>query len=244
MKTRFCQKITPYGLAGLFNKAYVRVSTLEKATKGFERSGNPRPTIIVDGEPAIQISVASDDEYTATLSAAHPSASNSTSANLTSPIPATSPHTSDTNPSRHPTTNIGILKSTIPPSFGSLQNVTFRKRTTVSVADVSPIPGPSNATCKNPLTKRRKTTKKRLEILKASPIKERLEEAERRRSLKLTKTPKTLRKPFKRKQVKKALFDSSSSDCEDNNICNDKSDNVFFLCSGKSNTTKEVFCMQ
>ncbi|KAF2883173.1 hypothetical protein ILUMI_23000 [Ignelater luminosus] len=120
------------------------------------------------------ISVASDDKDAAAPSSAHPSASNSTSANLTSPVPATASHTSDTNSSRNPTTNIGILNSTIPPSSGSLQHVTSRKRTTVSVADVSPIPGPSNATNKNPLTKRCKTTKQRSEILAASPIKESL----------------------------------------------------------------------
>ncbi|KAF2894842.1 hypothetical protein ILUMI_11332 [Ignelater luminosus] len=155
MKARGCQNITPYNLVGLINKAYGRVSTLEKVTKDFERSDiwplnpetfgegdflparNLRPTIMADEEPARQISVASDDEDTATSSSTHSSALNSTSANLTSSIPP--PHTSDTNPSRHPTTNIGILNSTIPPFFGSLHNVTSRKRTTVSVADVLPI---------------------------------------------------------------------------------------------------------
>ncbi|KAF2894132.1 hypothetical protein ILUMI_12040 [Ignelater luminosus] len=209
MKTRGCQKNTPYDLARLFNKAYGRASTLEKATKRFERSGiwplNPEafgeedvlparnlgPTIIADEELAIKISVPSNAKDAATPSSAHQSASNSTFENLTSPIPVTPPHISDTNSSRHPTTNIGTLNSTIPPSSGSLQHVTFRKRSTVSVADASPIPRPSNATDKNPLTKRRKTTNQRSEILTVSSIEERLEEAERRRSLKLAKTPKT-----------------------------------------------------
>jgi hypothetical protein len=39
MKCHFSEKITPYDLASLFNKAYSRVSTLEKAAKGFEKSG-------------------------------------------------------------------------------------------------------------------------------------------------------------------------------------------------------------
>ncbi|KAF2884538.1 hypothetical protein ILUMI_21631 [Ignelater luminosus] len=175
MKTRGCQKITPYDLARLLNKAYGRVATLDKATKGFERSGiwslnpetfgeddflparNLRPTIIADEEPAIQISAASDDKDAATSSYVHPLASNSTSANLISPIPATPPHTSDTNPSRHSTTNIGIQL-----------------------------------------------------------------------------------RQYLRLLVKKALFDSSSSDGEDNNVCYDESDNDFFLCSGETHTTKEV----
>ncbi|KAF2901237.1 hypothetical protein ILUMI_04950 [Ignelater luminosus] len=198
--------ITPYDPAGLFNKAYGKVPNLEKATKGFARSGiqplnlevfgeedllparNLKLTLIADKEPAMQISVTSDDEDTATSSFASPSVSNSTSANLSSPIPATS----DTNPSRHPTTNI------------------------VSATDISSIPKPSNVTDKRPLTKRRKTTKQRSEILTATPIKERLKKAERRRSL------------------------NSSSDGEDNDVCDDESDNDFFLCSGETNPTKQV----
>ncbi|KAF2904072.1 hypothetical protein ILUMI_02106 [Ignelater luminosus] len=232
MNTRGCQKITPYDLAGLFNKAYGRVSTLERSgiwplnleafgEEDFLSAINLRPTIIANEEPAIQITVASEHEDAATPSSAHPSASNSTS-------------------TKHPTTNIGTLNFTIAPSSGLLQHITSRKRTTVFVADVSPILGSLNATNKNPLTKKRKTTKQRSEILTASSIKERLEEAERRRSLKLTKTSKTSRKPSKRKQAKKALFDSSSSDCENNNVCDDESKHDFFLCSGETNTTKKV----
>jgi hypothetical protein len=39
MKCHVLEKITPYDLASLFNKAYSRVSSLEKAAKGFEKSG-------------------------------------------------------------------------------------------------------------------------------------------------------------------------------------------------------------
>ncbi|KAF2905303.1 hypothetical protein ILUMI_00857 [Ignelater luminosus] len=92
MNARSCQKITPYDLAGLFNKAYGRVSILEKVTKGFERSGiwplkpetfgekdflparNLRSTITANEEPTIQISVAIDDENAATSSSALSSA--------------------------------------------------------------------------------------------------------------------------------------------------------------------------
>ncbi|KAF2881048.1 hypothetical protein ILUMI_25126 [Ignelater luminosus] len=175
------------------------VSTIEKAAKGFERSGiwplnletfgekdflssgNLRLTIIANEEPAIRISVASDEEDAATSSLAPPSASNTTSANLSSPIPAT-------------------------------------------LYD------------KNPLTKRRKTAKQRSEILTVTLIKGRLEEAERHRSLKLSNTLKTSREPFKRKQIKKALFDNASSDRENHDVC----DNDFFFCTGETNITKEV----
>ncbi|KAF2890209.1 hypothetical protein ILUMI_15964, partial [Ignelater luminosus] len=170
-----------------------------KAAKGFERSGiwplNPETfgekdflssgnlglTIIANEEPAIHISVASDEEDAATSSLAPPSASNTTSANLSSPIPAT-PYD------------------------------------------------------KNPLTKKRKTAKQRSEILTATLIKGRLEEAERHRSLKLSNTLKTSREPYKRKQIKKALFDNASSNRENHDVC----DNDFFFCSGETNITKEV----
>ncbi|KAF2886535.1 hypothetical protein ILUMI_19637 [Ignelater luminosus] len=67
-KARRVAKRSHHTLAGLFNKAYDRVSTLEKATKGFEKSGiwplnpekldkedflparNPKLTIIADEE--------------------------------------------------------------------------------------------------------------------------------------------------------------------------------------------------
>ncbi|KAF2900499.1 hypothetical protein ILUMI_05689 [Ignelater luminosus] len=85
-----------------------------KTALGFEGS-----IIIADGEPAIQISVASDDEDAATSSFAPPSASNCMSANLSTPIPPTPSHISDTNPSRHPL--LPILYGHVERMEGSLQ---------------------------------------------------------------------------------------------------------------------------
>jgi hypothetical protein len=59
------------------------------------------------------------------------------------------------------------------------------KRVLVSTADISPIPGPSNVPMNRP--KRHKSKKHKSEILTATPMKETLEEAERRRSNKFSK---------------------------------------------------------
>ncbi|KAF2880299.1 hypothetical protein ILUMI_25876 [Ignelater luminosus] len=86
---------TVYSVAKTFCHSRERICGEPRATcdgQSFQSQFSP-----IISEPTIQISVASNDEHAAT------------SANLTSPIPATPPHTSDTNPSKHPTTNIASL---------------------------------------------------------------------------------------------------------------------------------------
>lgn len=39
MKTHFYQKVTPYDIAAIFNKAYIKTATIEKAVAGFNSSG-------------------------------------------------------------------------------------------------------------------------------------------------------------------------------------------------------------
>jgi hypothetical protein len=80
------------------------------------------------------------------------------------------------------------------------------KRVLVSIADISPIPGPSNIPMNTP--ERHRSKKLRSKILTATPIKEKLEEAERRRSNKCSKkgVPKTGQKTKKERQNNREGF--------------------------------------
>jgi hypothetical protein len=111
----------------------------------------------------------------------------------------------------------------------------------VSIADISPIPGPSNVPKNRP--KRHKSKKLKSEILSVTAMKEKLEEAERRRSNKCSKKVflKQVKQKKKGRTIKKALFGSSSDDnIDENKICDDDSDGSNGFQNYEENNTNEL----
>lgn len=151
----------PYVLASLFNKAYSRVSSLEKAVKCFEKSG------IWPLKPETY----SDEDFMA-ASNLQGRCEHEEEPITMIPIP-TDDLCGSSGPSE--TSQIQIMDSMTENSPTHDFN-SFSKRVLVPIADISPIPGPSNVPTNRP--KRYKSKKLRSEILTATPMKGKLEEAE------------------------------------------------------------------
>ena len=167
MKCHAAEKITPYDVPALFNKAYSRVASVDKAARGFQCSGiwplNPDQF--------------GDDDFMA--------ADNLQRETLTEVRPIMLPVADKDDDLSSPDQVVQEISGVDIPStsndFNSTDPETPKSSTKISVAEISPIPGPSNV---SRINSRRKPTKMRSQILTASPMKEKLEEAERRRSLK------------------------------------------------------------
>jgi hypothetical protein len=175
MKCHASEKITPSDLVSLFNKTYSRVSSLEKAAKGLEKSGiwplNPETYGEEDFMVASNLQRISEheEEPTAVIPIPTDDLFGSSSISGTSQIQDMDSMT-ENSPTR---------------DFNSSS-----KRVLVPTADIFPIPGPTNVPMNRP--KRHMSKKLKSEILTATPMKEKLE-AERRRSNKCSKknVPKT-----------------------------------------------------
>lgn len=197
MKCHGSTKITPYDIASLFHKAFGRVATVDKATKGFEKSGiwplNPNTF--------------GEEDFIAADNLKQKNDGNQGAANV-----ITHDEIVENSPNRL------ISRPATPVQ--------------VSVADISPIPGPSKIVPGRRITNRKK---QRSEILTATPLKEQLEKTENQRLLKVNRKQiakgkgstkvysSTNDKKGKKKRVVRTVFTSSSSeeDVDESKLCDD-----------------------
>ncbi|KAJ4435553.1 hypothetical protein ANN_18169 [Periplaneta americana] len=244
MKCHAAEKITPYDVPGLFNKAYSRVASVEKAARGFQCAGiwplNPDVFDDDDFMAAENLQQRETQTENNTLPVADEDNESSSRpdqfAQGTSGIDMTTVSNNPTpSASERPKSCTKITlpdrqMSSAPNNSTTTEPATPKSSTTISVAEISPIPGPSNI---SRTISRRKPNKMRSQILTASPLKEQLEEAERRRSLKncegktipkrkVTKRSET-NSSKKRKRPRKILSESSSDEdgIDETNICDD-----------------------
>ncbi|KAJ4426850.1 hypothetical protein ANN_26649 [Periplaneta americana] len=165
------ERITMSDIAGLLNKAYVKVATMEKAVSGFRSAGivllNPEKFSAEDFAPAQEfrnLIVEEDQEVETTPSTSGSSnqTNASTDGRLTSGFSPNSSHVVEKDPEGEPT-----------PSTSSH----------VSVADIAPVPSHSV----KDRVERAKHRKQHSEILTSTPVKKRLEEKNEKREAMLKK---------------------------------------------------------
>lgn len=199
MRQNVHQKITPFDVAEIFNRAFVHIATIEKAQKGFEISG------IVPYKPNI---FTDEDFLPATLS-------NIPAVELKEYEDDVTPSTSKTNQAPSKTSVPQINEPDIVPSTSKTNN---ESQANISIEEITPL----SIVRKNGTTKRgRKLGISK--ILTATPEKIELEQKEKRKIQKKKKQKVPLRV---KKVTKKVKFDdssSSSSSQDEKKICNDHS---------------------
>ena len=239
-------KITPYELAEIFNRAYIRVATLEKGVTGFLTAGihplDPNKFEEDDFVAARQIDSTvciQDDEEE------QQNSSRSTS------DPLSVPESTDQN-------NADLEMEPVPSTSGGNDKVSqpFCSRHTVSVKEISPIPKP----CSSKSGRRRVTRKQHSEIITSTPMKAYFEDInnkkaiknaiEERKKKKLTGKPsKQAKKTCKRGLTFEPSLSSDEEEIDENNLCDDDEDddidparigddiNVCVICNefGKNN---------
>jgi hypothetical protein len=193
IKTHNLQKITPYDVAGLFNKAYMRVAAVEKGVSGFAATGiyplNPHK---FKDEDFITLSTTSCiEDHLATITDVE--GNEDINLNIASNIPKPIASTSSVNTNQHhPKSGDGQVL---------LSNV---------LTELSPLPTIGKGKGKGKKTQQS-------EILTATPFKNILEEKAKNKKEKENRT-KEKKKTKNTKRAKRYLFKSSSSeasDCED-----------------------------
>ncbi|KAF2903605.1 hypothetical protein ILUMI_02582 [Ignelater luminosus] len=239
LKSKNLIKITPYDIAGLFQKAYSKVASMDKAISGF------RATVI----SPINTNIFNEDDYYVVNTAAtntmddtvDPQDSNQPSQSTAIPdyIEEIQSHETFTSENAH--NNDEYIRTNVPSASSDLNSV---------LALISPEPSTSREV-------RKRTHKQHSQVITASPNKTVLEE-KKKRFMKENKAPKgkgkNIRERKKKiineaiKKAKKFLFkdDTSSSDesvnyhivCDDNSsdYVDDDSNMCMICCeSGKSN---------
>lgn len=231
------RKITQYELAGLFNRAYLKVATMDKGISGFSTAGilpiNPDKFSELNfhtstSEEEVQIEITEEDEEPReTMRNEDTTASTQ---EVAEPIEkcATKEINQEEVVELGPTP--GTSTSTPRPIRNSQQ---------VKVVDISPLPGPSRilSSTENDTEDRPKSRKQKSEILTGTPMKEKLEEMERKRErnrpkrkkeTKTQKENKTVGKKPRRKACKRQLnLSESESEAEqinEKNLCDDNDD--------------------
>lgn len=204
IKSHNLQKITPYDVAGLFNKAYMRVASIEKGTSGFASTGifplNPHKFkdedfIIVSDAPCVEEFSATDmgdKEVLDPLSTSNISdAIASTSSNTLAQQPSTSQKDANSKPSDE------INQQNNKSDIETLNKV---------LTQLTPLPHIRKGKGKGKKTQQS-------EILTATPLKEVFQEKAKKRK---EKEKRTKDKNFKKiKEAKKNLRFSSDTSSED-----------------------------
>jgi len=207
IKSHNLQKITPYEIAGLFNKAYIRIASVEKGISGFQATGifliNPgkftdedfidfdKTLVEKSAIPINQVVERQDIEE------AIPSTSSA------SPTTTSMVMNADTESSNVVVHENPISRSEYQENMESFSSL---------LSNLSPLP--SIQKNKGIGNGRKGPQKQHSEILTATPLKVIFEEKTRKRNEKILKGKENKKKKTnnRRNQVKKSLFSSNSSD--------------------------------
>ena len=229
-------KITPYDLAAIFNRAYIRVATFEKAVNGFQSAGicplNPNKFTIEDFSPVsraelqLGLVITEQDEEESPVQFDDTQASTSVEENT-----GVSRQSKDPQPSTSKTNNDDTDRNPIAPC-----TPVGRKPGTglgVRAKDISPVSLPCNSKINEG---GRKTKKQHSEILTASPMKA-VFEAKRKREKKTQggqrkrvglARSKPIIKKSKKTCTRSITFESSTEeeDIDEATICDDDEDDI------------------
>lgn len=223
LKLRTSERITTYDLAEIFNKAYLRVATMDKAISGFNAAGiypfQPdkfSPEDFVAASHFLPVTLENDtlhqhngDVTTTSNSSEHQEYSQQSSCSHSLDLPGCSRQ------STPPPLTVNASSST-----AMFPHLPKKCASVATVASLSPIPSPPSAPAKG-------RQKQKSKILTATPNKEELLEAEakrQQRKLKVDAKSKSSTKKGKTKAPKRKIekTDSESDDNIDpNNICDD-----------------------
>lgn len=242
MKTHLMSKITPYDVAGLFNKAYVQVANISKAESGFRTTGifPLNPNVFNDQDfLAASLMVQESEQITENQDTNVQNFEDVQSVDMAiisghaSPLPGPS--------------NKDQCSESV--SAGSCnKKLVVEQRPTVSFASIATTP--TIAPSSKPAQRKRK---QHATVLTATPMKTILEDKEKKKLGKLKKTEKDDRskpkkgvkekknKQMKQKSYKRKIFQESSSETEDEEqLCDDDSDDEMHVDDEKYN--KCIIC--
>lgn len=226
MKTHLMSKITPYDVAGLFNKAYVQVANISKAESGFRATGiyPLNPNIFTDQDFLAASLMSQESEQIAENQ--DPNVQNFEDAQSDG-MAIISGHTS---PLAGPSNKDQCSESVL--AVACNQELVDEQRTPVSFAAIATTP--TIAPSSKPGQRKRK---QHATIITATPMKIILEDKEKKKIAKLNKTgkddksrPKKVvkekkNKHMKQKSYKRKILQESSSESEDEeHLCDDDSD--------------------
>ncbi|KAJ4430341.1 hypothetical protein ANN_22557 [Periplaneta americana] len=216
-------KITPYDLAEIFNRAYIRVATLEKGVKGFQSAGifplNPNKFSTEDfaNTPAIELPVVinEDEEEENTVQPVDTQLSTSS----TGLQPSTSSTGLQPSTSKANLSTDHISSSSCTP-MGTKSNVGLGIG--LRVKDISPVPCQSKPTQLG----KRHAKKQHSEIVTSTPMKAVFEEAKRKKQNRKREEERERPTKISRKSKKTCrrniVFESSDEESIDEiNLCDD-----------------------
>lgn len=139
MKSRVYEKISPYELAELFNKAYMKVATMDKGQSGFKSCGiwpfNPDKFNNIDNEPCASFrDIVLEDNETVTEEP-----QNEVEKNPNRPKPSCPDRSADQFPGSSKETQVPIVWNIDPPFQKSVESSAINPKP-VKVAEISPLP--------------------------------------------------------------------------------------------------------
>lgn len=227
MKTHLMSRITPYDVAGLFNKAYVQVANISKAESGFRATGiyPLNPNVFTEQDFLAASLMAQESEQT--TENLDPNVQNledpqpdgiAIISKHTSPLPCSS--------------NKDQRSESVLAVASNHQELIDEQRTPVSFDAIATTP-----TIEPSSKPRQRKRKQHAAILTSTPMKIILEEKQQKKIAKLNKTgkgdkskPKKVVKEKKNKHIKqksykrKILQESSSESEDEEHLCDDDSD--------------------
>lgn len=187
LKSHAFEKITPYEIAELFNKAYSRIATPEKAIKGFEATGifplNPDVFTNEDFLPAENLLTFENDD------GLNP---NNASQNAQ--------EVNENTPPNHEQIS-HLLEEATPPRGPAVrkQSADTSTQKEISFVEILPLPGTSNSGAAK--SKKRKGRKQHSEIFTSTPMKVLLEEKDNKKKIRLEKQEEKKNVEMLKKQV-------------------------------------------
>lgn len=241
MKTHLMSKITPYDVAGLFNKAYAQVANISKGEAGFRATGiyPLNPNVFTDQDflaASLMAQELEQNDQNVQKVGATQSCGMALFSDDSTPLAGLS------NVNQCSETDLAI------PGPSNQDVVDTQRETPVPFAAVASTP--NIAPSSKPAHRKRK---QHATILTATPMKDILQEKENKKIAKLNKTVKNEETKPKnkvkeknkntKKSYKRKIFQESSSESEveeQENICDDDSDDEINV--GNENYNKCIIC--
>lgn len=246
IKSHNLKTITPYAVAGLFNKAYMRVASVEKGVSGFASTGIfPLDPSKMREEDFINISAVSVEEPLSITGTEHQVAESTPFiSSCTEPTPSTSGYNAQTTPKRNDVTRDNQQDLTKP---GDNNEVLFvdiiNQQTPLPCVEGKKWKGKGIGIGKG------KRKKQQSEILTSTPLKEVFEEKAKKRKekeekgrknskiimkVKVEKTKKNLFLEGPAKQQSKRMKKSKKEPCSSEVSTNEEDEEVPYAESGDS----------
>lgn len=237
LKNHLAEKITPYDVAAILNRAYSTVASINKGESGFRAAGIVpyNPNVFTDEDFTAAEVLTQSEVIIQDTTMVMPSTSGPTD-----PVPSTSSTTIHTMPC-----NSSVAKDLATTSTIAADPIPSTSSATLTSGTLNPIiedllPLPVKMISEKPIRKRQ--TKQHAKIMTSTPVKDSLVEKENKKASKTTKgknsVPKTSKKQKPKKDIvnkakRRVLQDlntSSESDIPLNQLCDDDEDDDLNKC--------------